>query len=90
MISAEENNKITKEKLEETKQRVAELEEQKNDILSTLREVKNEISDLKAQKENLKKKSNNFNMVNVRKNFDVNEFVEEQETLEISNRFGYF
>lgn len=42
--------------------------------------------DLKADKDNIKKQNNNYSMVNIRKNFDVNEFVEEQENLEISNR----
>jgi hypothetical protein len=64
-----------------------ELEEQRNDLLSSLREAKGDISELKAQKENLKKQSSNFNMVNIRKNLDMGEFEEEQETLEISNRY---
>ena len=63
-----------------------ELETQKNDIEASLRETKNDISELIAQKENFKKQNNNYNRINIKKNFDVNEFVEEQESLEISNR----
>jgi chromosome segregation ATPase len=86
LISAEESNKNTKQQMEELKGRVMELEEQKNDIEDGLREVKMQIEDMKAEKENLKKQNNNFNMVNTRKNYDLNEFMEEQEGLEISNR----
>jgi chromosome segregation ATPase len=86
LIDSELNNKNTKEQVEDIKKRVAEMEEQKNDIENSLRDVRSEIEDLKAQKENLKKQNNNFNMVNVRKNFDLNDFAEEQEALEISNR----
>ena len=50
--------------------------------------MQGDISELKARKEQLKKQSSNYNMVNIRKNLDMNEFEEEQETLEISNRYA--
>lgn len=83
---AEENNKELKEKLTEFKSRVSEVEQIRNDLKDEYEQNRINLNELKNQKDGLRKQIRNFEIVNQKKNFDVNEFLEEQQYLTISNK----
>ena len=85
--AAETKNQETKDQLQAEKENCVEQRKVKDQAQTNLSLAKIKVAELKREKENLRKQISNFNQINTRKGYDVNEFIAEKESLKISNRY---
>lgn len=83
---SEENNKSLKEVINEIKKKVNDAEHQRNELKNEFEQSRTHLQELKNQREALRKQIRNFEAVNQKKYYDINEFLEEQQLLIISNK----
>lgn len=83
---SEDNNKSLKEVINEIKKKVNDAEHQRNELKNEFEHSRTHLQELKNQREALRKQIRNFETVNQKKHYDINEFLEEQQLLIISNK----
>lgn len=84
--AAELKNQETKDQLQGEKINCQDKRKARDQAENELHLSKIKVTELKIEKENLRKQISNFNQINTRKGYDVNEFIGEKESLKISNR----